>query len=274
MLEYGDGIPKIPLIWVHTLMSLVLLFHFAPPRSSYGLDSHRSRILHKLQQFGVHPDTLHWWRRRCLSLSSCASGKSRKAPGLADKAQAVLFQAKDLKARLAKVLALLTSKAEAFDRPGRCLPDLRGGGASTHRPLPSLTCSPRPRPNMLNGGVQNLAATSGSASILSISPYLPGSRSRLRPEGRQNRHPVEGHGLRKGLPGLREKLGEGWEQVVSSRAALRPVLLHAGRSQRPPRLLLPQNDASEHEISEETRARREVDAKGSSSTKVTISSIT
>ena len=60
MLEYGDGIPKIPLIWVHTLMSLVLLFHFAPPRSSYGLDSHRSRILHKLQQFGVHPDTLHY----------------------------------------------------------------------------------------------------------------------------------------------------------------------------------------------------------------------
>ena len=60
MLEYGDGIPKIPLIWVHTLMSLVLLFHFAPPGSSYGLDSHRSRILHKLQHFGVHPDTLHY----------------------------------------------------------------------------------------------------------------------------------------------------------------------------------------------------------------------
>eukprot|EP00439_Symbiodinium_sp_Y106_P022422 s5331_g2.t1 len=38
----------------------VLLFHFAPPGSSYGLDSHRSRILHKLQQFGVHPDTLHY----------------------------------------------------------------------------------------------------------------------------------------------------------------------------------------------------------------------
>ena len=60
LLEYGDGIPKIPLIWVHTLMSLVLLFHFAPPRSSYGLDSRRSRILRKLQQFGVHPDTLHY----------------------------------------------------------------------------------------------------------------------------------------------------------------------------------------------------------------------
>ena len=60
MLEYGDGTPKIPLIWVHTLMSLVLLFHFAPPRSSYGLDGHRSRTLHKLQEFGVHPDTLHY----------------------------------------------------------------------------------------------------------------------------------------------------------------------------------------------------------------------
>ena len=47
MLEYGDGIPKIPLIWVHTLMSLVLLIHFAPPGSSYGLDSHGSGILHK-----------------------------------------------------------------------------------------------------------------------------------------------------------------------------------------------------------------------------------
>ena len=60
MLEYGDGIPKIPLIWVHTLMSLVLLFHFAPPGSSYGLDSHRSRILHKLRQFRVDPDAVHY----------------------------------------------------------------------------------------------------------------------------------------------------------------------------------------------------------------------
>ena len=60
MLEYGDGIPKIPLIRVHTLMSLVLLFHFATPRSSYEVDSHRSRILYKLQQFGVHPDTLRY----------------------------------------------------------------------------------------------------------------------------------------------------------------------------------------------------------------------
>ena len=60
MLEHGDGIPKTPLIWVHTLMSLVLLFHFAAPRTLNQVDSHRSRILHKLQQFGVHPDTLHY----------------------------------------------------------------------------------------------------------------------------------------------------------------------------------------------------------------------
>ena len=31
MLEYGDGISKIPLIWVHTLMSLLLLFHMQHP---------------------------------------------------------------------------------------------------------------------------------------------------------------------------------------------------------------------------------------------------
>ena len=60
MLEHGDGIPKIPLIWVHTFMSLVLLFHFGTPRSFHQVDSHRSRILHKLQQFGVHPDTSHY----------------------------------------------------------------------------------------------------------------------------------------------------------------------------------------------------------------------
>ena len=58
MWEHGDGIPKIPLIWVHTLMSLVLLFHFGTPRSLHQVDSHQSRILHKLQQFGVHPDTV------------------------------------------------------------------------------------------------------------------------------------------------------------------------------------------------------------------------
>ena len=48
-------------------------------------------------------------------------------PGLANKAQAVLLQCpgQDLKARWARVFALLTSKAEAFERPGtpvRCLP--------------------------------------------------------------------------------------------------------------------------------------------------------
>ena len=60
MLEHGDGIPKIPLIWVHTLMCLVLLFHFAAPGSSFKVDGHRPRILNKLQEFGVHPDTLHY----------------------------------------------------------------------------------------------------------------------------------------------------------------------------------------------------------------------
>ena len=60
MLEHGDGIPKTPLIWVHTLMCLVLLFYFAAPGSSFKLDNHRSRILRRLQQFRVHPDTLHY----------------------------------------------------------------------------------------------------------------------------------------------------------------------------------------------------------------------
>ena len=54
MLEHGDGIPKTPLIWVHTLLCLVLLFYFAAPGSSIKLDSHRSRIPHRLRQFGVH----------------------------------------------------------------------------------------------------------------------------------------------------------------------------------------------------------------------------
>ena len=49
-----------PLIWVHTLMCLVLLFYFAAPGSSFKLDSHQSRILHKLQQFGAHPDAMHY----------------------------------------------------------------------------------------------------------------------------------------------------------------------------------------------------------------------
>ena len=60
MLEHGDGIPKTPLIWVHTLMCLVWLFYFAAPGSSFKLDNHRSRVLRRLQQFGVHPDTLHY----------------------------------------------------------------------------------------------------------------------------------------------------------------------------------------------------------------------
>ena len=60
MLEHGDGIPKTPLIWVQSLMCLVLLFYLAAPGSSFKLDSHRSKILRKLQQFGVHPDTLHY----------------------------------------------------------------------------------------------------------------------------------------------------------------------------------------------------------------------
>ena len=41
-------------------MCLVLLFYLAAPGSSFKLDSHRSKILRKLQQFGVHPDTLHY----------------------------------------------------------------------------------------------------------------------------------------------------------------------------------------------------------------------
>ncbi|CAE7869962.1 unnamed protein product, partial [Symbiodinium necroappetens] len=60
MLEHGDGIPKTPLIWVHALMCLVLLFYLSAPRSAFNLDSHQSKILRKLQQFGVHPDTLHY----------------------------------------------------------------------------------------------------------------------------------------------------------------------------------------------------------------------
>eukprot|EP00439_Symbiodinium_sp_Y106_P006334 s2306_g1.t1 len=59
MLEH-DGIPKIPLVWVPTLMCLVLLLHFAAPGSSFKVDGHRPRILHKFQEFGVHPDALHY----------------------------------------------------------------------------------------------------------------------------------------------------------------------------------------------------------------------
>ena len=60
MLQYGDSISKASLIWVHTLMALVLLFHFGAPGSQYKLDSHRSRILRKLQSLQVHPDVLHF----------------------------------------------------------------------------------------------------------------------------------------------------------------------------------------------------------------------
>ena len=54
------GVPKLPLIWVYTLTCLALLFHFAAPGSSFKVDSRRSRILHKLGVFGVHPDDLHY----------------------------------------------------------------------------------------------------------------------------------------------------------------------------------------------------------------------
>ncbi|CAE7787762.1 unnamed protein product [Symbiodinium sp. CCMP2592] len=57
MLEFGDGIPMAPLIWVHTLMSLVLLFYLNAPSQD---DSHRFKIVRRLQQFGVDPDTLHY----------------------------------------------------------------------------------------------------------------------------------------------------------------------------------------------------------------------
>ena len=60
MLEHGEGIPKTPLIWVHTLMALVLLFRFSVPGSDLKLDSHHSKIMSKLQSLHVHPDTLHY----------------------------------------------------------------------------------------------------------------------------------------------------------------------------------------------------------------------
>ena len=50
---------KTPLIWVQTLTALVLLLHFNPPGSQWKLDSHRSKILRKLQTVQVHPDVLH-----------------------------------------------------------------------------------------------------------------------------------------------------------------------------------------------------------------------
>ena len=60
MLEHGEGIPKTPLIWVHALMALVLLFYFSVPGSDLKLDSHHSKIMSKLQSLKVHPDTLHY----------------------------------------------------------------------------------------------------------------------------------------------------------------------------------------------------------------------
>ena len=54
MLEFGDGIPKTPLIWMHTLMCLV---HFAVPGSLSKMDAHWSRIL-QLRLFHVHLDDL------------------------------------------------------------------------------------------------------------------------------------------------------------------------------------------------------------------------
>ena len=60
MLEHGEGIPKTPLIWVHTLMALVLLFYYSVPGSDFKLDSHHSKIMSKLQSLKVHPDTLRY----------------------------------------------------------------------------------------------------------------------------------------------------------------------------------------------------------------------
>ena len=60
MLQYGEGITKTPLIWVQSLMALVLLFHFNAPGSQWKLDSHRSKILRKLQSVHVHPDVLQY----------------------------------------------------------------------------------------------------------------------------------------------------------------------------------------------------------------------
>ena len=60
MLEHGDGIQKGPLIWVHALMCLVLLFHFSAPERQWQFTSHAGRIRQKLRAFNVHPDTLHF----------------------------------------------------------------------------------------------------------------------------------------------------------------------------------------------------------------------
>ena len=60
MLQYGEGITKAPLIWVHSLMALVLLFYFNTPGSQIKLDSHGSRILGSFQSLQVQPDVPHY----------------------------------------------------------------------------------------------------------------------------------------------------------------------------------------------------------------------
>ena len=60
MLQYGEGITKTPLIWAQSLMALVLLFHCNALGSQWKLDSHRSKILRKLQSVQVHPEVLHF----------------------------------------------------------------------------------------------------------------------------------------------------------------------------------------------------------------------
>ena len=151
-------------------------------------------------------------------------------PGLANKAQALLFQGlgQGLEGSLGQSVGL-TSKAEAFDSPGtpvRCLPDLELTAVAE----PDLL-SPPPAKSAERRGPEL-----GRNQWIRLHPLhfvLPRRapevvcRADVRPEGRQNRHPVKGHGLRERLPGLREKLGEGGAQVVSPRAALRPVLFHA-----------------------------------------------
>ena len=60
MLQHGQGTTKAPLIWVQSLMALLLLFYFSAPGSQWRFDSHRAKILRKLQSFQVHPDTHHF----------------------------------------------------------------------------------------------------------------------------------------------------------------------------------------------------------------------
>ena len=60
MLQHGQRTTKAPLIWVQSLMALVLLFYFHAPGSQWRLDSHRSKILRKLQSLQGRPDVLHY----------------------------------------------------------------------------------------------------------------------------------------------------------------------------------------------------------------------